>query len=63
MNPNNEPTEKYIQLSQNNDNNNEEEEKPVHFKIEYDKNKYLDNQIESSPEIIKIIMILKIFQV
>ena len=50
MNPNNEPTEKYIQESPNNDNNNEEEEKPVHFKIEYDKNKYLDNQIESSPE-------------
>ena len=50
MNPNNEPTEKYIQESPNNDNNNEEEEKPVHFKIEYDKNKYLENQIESSPE-------------
>ena len=50
MNPNNEPTEKYIQESPNNNNNNEEEEKPVHFKIEYDKNKYLDNQIESSPE-------------
>ena len=44
---------KYIQESPNNDNiNNEEEgeEKPIHFKVEYDKNKYYENQIESSPE-------------
>ena len=47
---------KYIQESPNNDNiNNEEEgeEKPIHFKVEYDKNKYYENQIESSPEINK----------
>ena len=41
---------KYIQESPHSDNNNDEEEKPVHFKEEYDKNKYYENQIESSPE-------------
>ena len=40
---------KYIQESPHSD-NNDEEEKPVHFKEEYDKNKYYENQIESSPE-------------
>ena len=40
---------KYIQESPNNE-NNDEEEKPIHFKVEYDKNKYLENQNESSPE-------------
>ncbi len=41
---------KYIQESSHSDDNNDEEEKPVHFKEEYDKNKYYENQIESSPE-------------
>ena len=41
---------KYIQESPHSDDNNDEEEKPVHFKEEYDKNKYYENQIESSPE-------------
>ena len=49
MNPNNELNDKNTQESPNEDYNNEEE-KPVHFKIEYDKNKYIENQIESSPE-------------
>jgi len=49
MNPNNDLNDKNTQESPNEDYNNEEE-KPVHFKIEYDKNKYLENQIESSPE-------------
>ena len=52
-NLNSDMMEKYMQESPNSDmdnNNNyeEEEEKPIHFKEEYDKNKY--NQIESSPE-------------
>ena len=52
-NLNSDMMKKYMQESPNSDmdnNNNyeEEEEKPIHFKEEYDKNKY--NQIESSPE-------------
>ena len=43
---------KYAQESPNNEdfNNEEEEDKPIHFKVEYDKNKNYENQIESSPE-------------
>ena len=49
-NINSDMMKKYIPESPNNDNNNDEEEKPIHFKVEYDKNKYIENQIESSPE-------------
>ena len=49
-NINSDMMKKYIPESPNNDNINDEEEKPIHFKVEYDKNKYMENQIESSPE-------------
>ena len=49
-NLNSDKMKKYVQESPNNDNNIDEEEKPIHFKVEYDKNKLLENQIESSPE-------------
>ena len=41
---------KYIQESPQSDNDNEEKEKPIHFKEEYDKNKYNEEQNQSSPE-------------
>ena len=41
---------KYIQDSPNSENDNEEKEKPIHFKEEYDKNKFNENQIELSPD-------------
>ena len=38
----------YLLDSQNSDDN--EKDKPIHFQVEYDKNKNFENQIDSSPE-------------